>query len=480
MSLVAGIDSSTQSCTVVLRDLETGTVIASASAPHPPTTAPVSEQPPDAWWQALRLVLSKVRDTKPVAVSIDGQGHGLVILDSADRVIRPAKLWNDTTSTPESRELIARLGAAEWARRVGIVPKAAFTITKLLWLARHEPESFARIRHIMLPHDWLVYKLTGKRATERSEASGTAYFSPWLSTWQPDLLNLVDPSVDWLARLPDIVPPGEPVGTVLPAVAEEIGLPSGIPVLGVHDNAASALGLGIQPGDVVMSLGTSGTIFASHPDPVKDEAATVDGNADAAGQFLPLVCTLNATQVTDMVGRLLNVNHHELAELALQEPARPDRAVLLAYLNGERNPNRPYSRGVLAGIRSDLSRGELARAAFEGVLCGLYQGYKALQRVGVRTDGRLLLVGGGAASPAYRQFAADIFQRPVYVTDLPHISACGAAVMAAAAVHNVSMIDQAMQWAPPMYIAAEPCAERPDMLLDRYEKIMKGEELDDA
>jgi xylulokinase len=484
MSLVAGIDSSTQSCTVVVRDLETGAVIASATAPHPPTTAPVSEQDPDVWWQVLRLVLSKVRekgrDSEPVAVSIAGQGHGLVILDSADRVIRPAKLWNDTTSTPESRELIARLGAAEWVRRVGIVPKAAFTLTKLLWLARHEPESFSRMRHIMLPHDWLVYQLTGKRATERSEASGTGYFSPWLSTWQPDLLNFVDASVDWVAQLPEIVPPGEPVGTVRAAVAEEIGLPAGIPVLGVHDNAASALGLGLQPGDVVLSLGTSGTIFALHPEPVKDEAGTVDGNADAAGQFLPLVCTLNATQVTDMVGRLLNVNHDELAVLALQEPARSDRAVLLAYLNGERNPNRPYSRGVLAGIRSDLSRGELARAAFEGVLCGLYQGYKALQRVGVRTDGRLVLVGGGAASRAYRQCAADIFQRPVFVTDLPHISGCGAAVMAAAAVHHVSMSDQARQWAPAMSIAAEPCSERPDLLLDRYERIMKGEELDDA
>jgi xylulokinase len=267
------------------------------------------------------------------------------------------------------------------------VPKAALTITKLLWLAHHEPESFARIRHILLPHDWLVYKLTGRRATERSEASGTGYFSPWLAEWQPDLLDLIDPSIDWMARLPELVPSDEPVGIVLPDAARKIGLPSAIPVSGVHDNAASALGLGIHPGDVVISLGTSGTIFALHPEPVKDETATVDGNADATGHFLPLVCVFNATQATDMVCGLLQVNHLELANLALQVPVRPDRAILLAYLNGERNPDRPYSRGVLAGIRSDLTRGELARAAFEGVLCGLYRGYKALQRVGVRTVG---------------------------------------------------------------------------------------------
>ena len=358
--------------------------------------------------------------------------------------------------------------------------KAALTITKLLWLAHHEPESFARIRHILLPHDWLVYQLTGRRATERSEASGTGYFSPWLAEWQPDLLDLIDPSIDWMARLPELVPSDEPVGIVLPDAAREIGLPSGIPVSGVHDNAASALGLGIHPGDVVISLGTSGTIFALHPEPVKDEMATVDGNADATGHFLPLVCVLNATQVTDMVCGLLQVNHLELANLALQVPVRPDRAILLAYLNGERNPDRPYSRGVLAGIRSDLTRGELARGAFEGVLCGLYRGYKALQRVGVRTDGRLLLTGGGATSPAYRQFAADIFQRAVSVSALADTAACGAAVIAAATIHKVSISEQAARWAPSACIVAEPGSEGSDLLLERYEKLVKGERFDDV
>jgi xylulokinase len=421
-----------------------------------------------------------VDGTPPVAVCIDGQGHGLVVLDHESQVIRPAKLWNDTTSTLEARELVARLGQAEWAQRIGIVPKAAFTITKLLWLARHEPVSFARVRHILLPHDWLVYKLTGRRATERSEASGTGYFSPWLSEWQPDLLDLIDPSLDWMARLPELVPPGEPVGTVLPEAARESGLPAGIPVSGVHDNAASALGLGIRPGDVVLSLGTSGTVFALHPEPVKDETATVDGNADATGQFLPLVCVLNATQVTDMVGRLLQVNHQELADLALQAPARPDRALLLAYLNGERNPDRPSSRGVLTSIRSDLTRSELARAAFEGVLCGLYRGYQALQRVGVRTDGRLLLTGGGAASPAYRQFAADIFQRPISIPVLANTAACGAAVIAAATIHQVSLAEQAARWAPSADRVAEPGNEDPDLLLERYEKLVKGERSDEV
>jgi xylulokinase len=483
MPLVAGVDSSTQSCTVVLRDLETGAVVAAASAPHPATTPPVSEQHPHAWWQALTAALRSAlaaADVKqpPVAIGIDGQGHGLVILDREGQVIRPAKLWNDTTSTPEAEELVQRLGAATWARRVGSVPTAAFTITKLLWLARHEPASFARICSVLLPHDWLTYRLTGLRFTDRSEASGTAYFSPALASWQPDLLALVDETVDWLERLPAIAQPGEPVGHVLPEAAEATGLVAGTPVIGLHDNAATALGLALQSGDVVVSLGTSGTVFAPHPLPVADETGAVDGNADATGQFLPLVCTLNATKVTDMVARLLGVDHQRLAELALEAPARPDRAILLAYLDGERTPNRPYSRGVLAGLRSDLSAGELARAAFEGVLCGLYQGLLALQRLGIATGGRLILAGGGSASPAYRQFTADLFQRPVYVADLPYVTACGAAVLAAAMYLELPIQTMAARWAPPYRLVAEPRAETPEILLERYQRLAKGEYLE--
>jgi xylulokinase len=480
MPLVAGVDSSTQSCTVVLRDADDGRIVGHGRAAHPPTTPPVSEQAPMSWWMALQEALSIAKAGDIAALSVDGQGHGLVALDDHRNVIRPAKLWNDTTSSPEASELVEHLGAATWARRTGSVPVAAFTITKLLWLKRHEPESFQRLALVLLPHDWLTFRLTGSLVTDRGDASHTGYFSPAESAWQTDLLALVDDTADWASRLPRVLGPEDMAGTLTREAAVELELSPGAAVgPGTGDNMASALGIGLQPGDVAVSLGTSGVVFAGHTAPTADATGAVNGNADATGAFLPLLCTLNAAKVTDAFARLLGVDHDTMTALALAAPPTPDRPVLAAYLDGERVPNRPGASGLLAGLRSDTTREQVARAAYEGVIAGLLAGINILSRLGVRTDGRLILTGGGARSAAYRQLMADLSGRPIYTVDLEETAAAGAAIQAAAVLHSVKVAELADVWAPTTQLAAEP---RPDPgareLLDRYRRLSAWRELD--
>ena len=267
--LVAGIDSSTQACTIVLRDADDGRIVGWSEEPHPPVTPPASEQDPRDWWNALGVAASQLDLRDVVAVSVDGQGHGLVALDAVHEVIRPAKLWNDTTSWAEADELVARLGRAEWARRTGIVPVSAITVAKLLWLARHEPANFARLATILLPPDYLTHRLTGGLTTDRSEGSGTGYFAAATSTWDLEVLALVDDQVDWRSRLPRILGPIDCAGIVTRDACEATGLPIGIPVgPGANDQPVNALALGTVDGDVIVSLGTSGAVSARSLVPV--------------------------------------------------------------------------------------------------------------------------------------------------------------------------------------------------------------------
>jgi xylulokinase len=480
MPLVAGVDSSTQSCTVVLRDADDGRIVEHARAPHPVTTPPVSEQQPRSWWSALETALSGVRGSDIAAISVDAQCHGLVSLDDADRVIRPVKLWNDTTSSGEARDLVEMLGRETWAQRTGSVPVSSFTISKLLWLKRHEPHNFDRIASVLMPGNWLTFRLTGEKVTDRGDSSGTGYFSPAESAWCPDLLHLVDDATDWLTTLPRILDPQTAAGGVTRSAAGDLGLRSGVVVgPGTGDNMASALGLGVRLGDVVVSLGTSGVVFATHSESTADPTGAVNGNADATGGYLPVVCTLNAAKVTDAFARLLGVDHEQMAALALQAPANPDRPVLVPYLDGERVPNRPGATGLLAGLRSNLAREEVARAAYEGVVAGLLTGLEALADLGVATNGRLILTGGAARSVAYRQLLADLACRPVYVADLDETAAAGAAVQAAATLLEAKVADVASAWAPAVRQVAEPRPEADaEALLARYHTVAAFDGLD--
>jgi xylulokinase len=435
--LVAGVDSSTTATKVEVRDLDTGHVVGGGSAPHPPTQPPRSEQQPDAWLAAFEAAWRQAGDPDVAAISVAGQQHGMVALDADRRVIRPAKLWNDTESAPEAAWLIGRLpgGRRAWADACGLVPVASFTITKLAWLQRHEPSVWERLAHVVLPHDWLTLELTGRLVTDRGDASGTGYWSAASGTYRHDLLALVDPARDWSTVVPRVLGPLEAAGEWHGALVGP----------GTGDNMAGALGVGLRPGDVVVSIGTSGTVYGVSDEPTADPSGIVAGFADATGRHLPLVCTLNATKVTDAVRRLLGVDHGELDSLALAGAPGAAGLTLLPYLDGERTPDRPNATGVLAGLRSDVGREQLARAAVEGVVCGLLDGLDALAAF-APTGGQLIVVGGGARSRAYRQVLADLSGREVLVPHVREQVATGACVQAAAVAATSEPADVADAW----------------------------------
>ena len=436
MPLVAGVDSSTQSCKVVIRDAETGALVRQGRAPHPDGT----EVDPQAWWDALRAAVDAAGGLADVAaVAVGGQQHGMVCLDEAGRVVRPALLWNDTRSAGAARDLIAEAGGGEagrrfWAGAVGSVPVASFTATKLRWLARHEPANADRVAAVCLPHDWLTWRLAGAPGldalvTDRGDASGTGYWSPVTGKYRLDLLEM---AFGRTLRLPTVLGPAEPAGVLDPAVLGG-GSPAGDVLLGpgTGDNAAAALGVGAGPGDVVVSIGTSGTVFAVADAPAADPSGTVAGFADATGRFLPLVCTLNAARVLDAAAAMLRVGLDELSELALAAPPGAEGLVMVPYLEGERTPDRPLSTGAVHGLTlRTATPANLARAAVEGMLCALADGLDALTAQGAIVD-RVILVGGGARSAAVRRIAPQVFGRPVVVPPPGEYVADGAARQAA-------------------------------------------------
>ncbi len=434
MPLVLGVDSSTQATKIEVRDADTGALVGDGRAPHPPTAPPRSEQDPRAWWDAFEAARSGLPAVDAIAVA--GQQHGLVVLDAAGAPIRAAKLWNDTESAPDAQWLRSKLTDDAWARACGSVPVAAFTISKLSWLHRSEPDAWARMARVCLPHDWLTLQLTGEFVSDRGDASGTGYFSAATDAYQYDVLAIVDDERDWTSSLPRVLGPVEAAGSHNGAVV----------AAGTGDNMAAALGIALAPGDVAISLGTSGTVFAVSATPTFDASGAVAGFADATGQFLPLVCTLNATKVTESIARLLDVSLDELNALALDAPPGANGLTLVPYFDGERTPNRPDAAGAMSGLRTTSARADVARAAFEGVVCGLLDGLDALRANGVDTSGRLVLVGGGARSAAYQRVVADLTGRSVTVPPPHEHVAAGACVQAAAVLHGRAPGEIARAW----------------------------------
>ena len=419
MTLVAGVDSSTQSCKVVIRDLASGETVRTGRASHPTGTS----VDPEAWWAALNEAIADAGGfTDVAAVSIAGQQHGMVVLDAAGHVIRDALLWNDTRSAPAAAALIAEFGAEALAERTGSVPVASFTATKLRWLRDAEPENAARVAAVALPHDWLTWRLRGfgpdnpvleELVTDRSDASGTSYWNPSTGEYDRELLIA---SLGHDAILPRVFGPSEYV------TAGELVIGAG-----AGDNAGAALGLGAATGDVVISIGTSGTVFAVTPEPVRDASGAVAGFADATGNFLPLVATLNAARVLDSIAALLGVSHDELGRLALDAPSGASGLVLQPYFEGERTPNLPDATATLFGMTiASTTREHLARAAVEGMLCALADGLAAVTALGV-TAQRVLLIGGAAQNPAVQQIAGRVFDVPVDVPEPGEYVAAGAA-----------------------------------------------------
>lgn len=450
--LVAGVDSSTQSTKVELRALDSGELVARASAPHPPTVPPVSEQDPSAWWRALVACFDELGDLRSavVAVSVAGQQHGLVMLGVDGDPLTPAKLWNDTTAAPMAESLVAKLGAATWAERCGSVPVAAFTIAKLGAAIENDPGLSDRVAMVMLPHDYLTWRLTGEHVTDRGDSSGTGWFDPSENRYRDDLLATIGQPETWRDRLPRVLGPTDPAGVLAGPAAADLGFGAerGDVVVGpgTGDNMGAALGLGLGSGDVVISLGTSGTVFARSPAPTADPTGAVAGFASADGGFLPLVCTLNATKVTDTVATWLGTDAAGLAELALSAGDDAAAVELVPYFDGERTPNLPDATGTITGLRTSTTREQLALAAHDGVLRGLLAGVDALRAAGVVVDGQLSLVGGGARSKAYRHRLTVAWGAPIRVPDADEAVATGAAVQAAATHTGERPSDVAARW----------------------------------
>ena len=426
--LIAGVDSSTQSCKVVIRDGVTGELVREGRATHPDGT----EVNPAHWVSALDTAIAAAGGLDGVeAISIGGQQHGMVALDAKGKVIRDALLWNDTRSADAAVALNKELGGnEETAKQVGSVLVASFTATKLRWLADSEKENAARVAGVALPNDWLSWQLQhskgedldfGKLFSDRSEASGTGYFDPTTSQYRRDILAKVL-RTDREINLPKIISPAQFGGTT----------PSGIPIApGAGDNAAAALGIQAQAGDVVVSLGTSGTAFAVSETPTHDPSGQVAGFADATGRFLPLVCTLNAARILDAATRILGRTHDEVGALALSAKPGANGLSLLPYFEGERTPNRPHATGVFGGMNLNNSNAaDIARAMVEGMLCGLVDAVDALEKLGVNVK-RIILIGGAAKNPAVSQIAAALFGREVLVPPAGEYVANGAARQAA-------------------------------------------------
>ena len=422
--LIAGVDSSTQSVKVVIRDAHTGELLREGRAPHPDDT----EVDPALWKSALDAAIVNAGGLDGVAaISIAGQQHGMVALDNDGGVIRPALLWNDTRSAQAALDLNREEGGdAEIARKVGSVLVASFTATKLRWMADNEPDNAARVASVALPHDWLSWQLQGGKNlerlfTDRSDASGTGYFDPTTSHYREDILRLALRH-DSEVMLPRIILPHEFGGVTT----------SGIPIAaGAGDNAAAALGLQSQPGDVVISLGTSGTAFAVSDTPTHDSSGAVAGFADATGRFLPLVCTLNAARILDAATRILGVSHNDVGELALTSIPGAHGLTLLPYFEGERTPNRPNATGTFTGMNLNNSNpSDIARAMIEGMLCGLTDAVDALIELGVSVN-RVLIIGGAAKNPAIPVIASALLGREVVVPPAGEYVADGAAKQAA-------------------------------------------------
>lgn len=435
IALVAGVDSSTQGCKVTVRDLATGRRIREGKASHPPETI----VDPEVWWTALLTAVNRAGGLGDVsAIAVSGQQHTPVFLDAEGNIVTDSPLWNDTGSHSHMMDLNNELGRDEWIRRTGLPLTLSDTVTKIRWLRDENPEATRRTAAVAVVHDWLTWKLMGhgprsgsidQLTTDRSEASGTAYWSGETGDYTMDLF---EHAFGKKALLPTVLGPSETAGVTGKGIP---GIPSGIPIgVGSGDNAAAALALGLAEGDAVLSLGTSGVVYTRSATPVHDYAGYVCSYADATGDHLPLVATLNAARNFDVGAALLGCTHAELSDLALQAPAGAEGLTLLPYFEGERTPDLPNERGSLhRASLTNFTRANFARAVIEGTLASQVEMLDALRDCGVEPS-RLLLIGGAAQSPAVQSVLAQLVDLPIAVPALDEYVTKGAAMQAAIAL----------------------------------------------
>ncbi|WP_394436117.1 xylulokinase [Streptomyces sp. SGAir0957] len=476
---VVGVDSSTQSTKALVVDVATGEIVASGQAPHTVTSGAGRESDPEEWYTALRTALAQCGDAarQASAVSVGGQQHGLVTLDARGRPVRPALLWNDVRSAPQARRLVEELGGAKvWADRFGSVPGASFTVSKWAWLAEHEPEAVRATAAVRLPHDYLTGRLMGagtgtgtgagpgmgpgSGTTDRGDASGTGWWASATEAYDEEILGHVglDP-----ALLPRVVAPGEVAGTV-----QDDDLPFSKGTLiaaGTGDNAAAALGLGLLPGTPVLSLGTSGTVYAVSRRRPTDPTGTVAGFAAAHGDWLPLACTLNCTLAVDRIASLLGLDREAVEG--------GGTATILPYLDGERTPDLPHASGLLTGLRHDTTAGQLLQAAYDGAVHALLDALDRVLDDDADRSTPLLLIGGGARGTAWQQTVRRLSGRPVQVPEARELVALGAAAQAAGLLTGEDPAAVARRW----NTARGPvlnAVERDEATLERVSGVLRG------
>jgi len=484
-----GIDCGTQGTKALLID-ENGTPLGRGYAPHAliERESGAREQEPGWWVDALRQsvgqALAQVANPKVLALGVSGQQHGLVVLDESMQVIRPAKLWNDTETAPQNAELVEHLGGpAGCLQKIGIVPLTGYTASKLLWLKQNEPENFKRVRHILLPHDYLNFWLTGQLTAEYGDASGTAFFDVRTRQWSIEVLDTIDggSGLLWNA-LPKLHKSEEVIGTLRPTIAAELGLsPDCVVSTGGGDNMMGAIGTGnVKQGVVTMSLGTSSTVYSFSDGPVSEPTGSVAPFCSSSGGWLPLVCTMNATNVVTQTLSLLGKTV-EAIDPALDE-TKPGAEGLsfIPFLNGERTPDLPRSRGTISGVSSNnYTPNNLIRAVIEGVSFGMIRGLDLI------LDGRkpevIFAIGGGARSKQWRQLLADATGAVIQVPAEEEAGCLGAAIQAMYAYNRSSGSTQTMAPIAERCVAVSPekrQAPRPELFysyrssMENYQRLL--------
>ena len=423
-----GIDSGTQSTKTIIADGETGKIMASASHPTPLIDGLPpghKEQRPEQWFEAVRITMKKALEKSGVnpkdihGIGVSGQQHGFVPLDRTGNVIRPAKLWCDTSTASQCEKIIKKVGGLDKCIQLignGVPP--GFTASKILWLKENEPENFSRLHTVLLPHDYINYKLTGEMKMEWGDASGTSLMDVRTRKWSNELTNAVDPELQ--EKLPQLIPSARIAGTVLPAIAEEFGFAKDVIVsAGGGDNMMGAIGTGnVRDGIVTASLGTSGTIYACSDKPIIDPKGEIAAFCDSTGKWLPLLCVMNVTVSTELTRNLFNMNLKDLDKAVNKTPPGSDGLVLLPYFEGERTPNAPDGTGVWLGVNPRTNKPEYyARASMEGATMTMNYGLNRMRQLGINPT-EIRITGGGSNSPAWRRILADVFN--VEVVGMTH------------------------------------------------------------
>jgi xylulokinase len=440
--LFLGIDCGTQGTKAIILDASSGQVLGQGAAAHTMISGANGrrEQDTQQWLEAFTLatrqalMAANVDGQSILGIGVSGQQHGLVLLDDQGEVLRPAKLWCDTETSAENDRLLTHLGGEKGSlERLGVVIAPGYTVSKLLWTKEQHPVVFSRIARILLPHDYLNFWLTGRACSEYGDASGTGYFNVRTRQWDLQLLRDIDASGRLQAALPELIDAHQSVGTILPAIAEHLGInPDALVSSGGGDNMMGAIGTGnIQPGAITMSLGSSGTVYAYSGVPKVSPDASVATFCSSSGGWLPLICTMNLTNATGAIRELFDLDLQQFNDLVAQASIGADGVSMLPFLNGERVPALPHATGSLHGLTLDnLTQANLCRAAVEGTTFGLRYGLDLLRHNGLQSRS-ICLIGGGSKSAVWRQIVADIMNTPVICTEQSEAAALGAAIQAA-------------------------------------------------